>query len=1271
MARVSGLLGAVTRWALALCAVLLVLLALYVSLGRQLIPLVAEYDAQLEARASQALGVPVRIGSLEGRWSRLAPVLLVHDVLVGEGNAALRLDQVKLVPDLWGSLLARAVRIEHLELGGVQLSAVEDAAGKWSLKGLVQQQDQAFDVQRTLQQMEQVERLSVLDSQLTLQPFDHEPMTLTYVGLSLRTGAGRQRLDLRLHLPDGQPLALNVQAQVRAEQWRQGSAQAYLNLPQSDWAQWLPSRYTQRWKLDQLKAGGEFWLDWANADIQRAVVQLDAPAFKGAYAERKPYAIADLKVHAWMQRDADGLAVNAGTVAMSLDGKPWQTHLALQQRAAGSSDEQWHVQADRLDLTPITPLLDALVPLPAQVASIVDGLNVTGVLRNVSLKVRPKASGAERLSYAANLENIGFDAYRGAPAAGNVSGSLIGDTGQGELRLDSEKFMLHLSPIFEKPWHYLKANARLNFKLDDHAFTLIAPAIRVLGEEGKIAADFLIRLPLHREAEPYMDLRVGLVDGDGAYTSKYLPQVLSPSVDQWLRTAIKHGAVDQGYFQYQGSLTSAAPAHSRSITLFFKVHDVTLAFQPGWPEARKVAGNVYIQDGDVRIEAERGQILDTKVSDVSVTVPHVPAGQESHLYVNGSFDGGLADGLKILQTAPIGTADIFAGWQGEGPLKGRLDLDIPLVKGREPKVVVDFSTRAASLKIKSPELALGQLAGTFRFDFDKGLSGEGITAQAFDQPVNAHIFAEGKPGAPLTRISANSRITVKRLVDWLQVKQAVPASGDIAYQLQLRLGGADSQLRVDSDLKGVDIDLPAPFGKSATATRPTGFAMNLQGQERRFDVTYADLARFAYVAPPADLANGRGELLIGTGAPQLPDARGLRIRGALQTLDLEPWQQQAQNYTGGDPGGTASQFVNAVDLQIGTLKGFGQQLDQARVQLNRGTNAWHLSLASQQITGKVDVPDGKATPININLDTVRLPPVDPNVVKADNPVEAPDPLATVDPRKIPAVNVRIQKLLQGDELLGSWSLKLRPTAKGVALNDLDLGLKGLMLTGAGTWEGAPGASSTWFRGRLQGKNLADVLQAWKFAPTVTSESFHLDADGRWPGSPAWVGLKRFSGNLDATLRDGQFVEVEGGAQALRVFGLLNFNAIGRRLRLDFSDVLGKGLSYDRVKGLLVASEGVYVTRTPITLRGPSTDIDLDGTLDMVRDGVNAKVQVALPITNSLPLAAVLVGAPVVGGALFVVNKLLGDRVARFASVQYRIEGSWKDPQMTLVKPFGR
>jgi len=179
----------------------------------------------------------------------------------------------------------------------------------------------------------------------------------------------------------------------------------------------------------------------------------------------------------------------------------------------------------------------------------------------------------------------------------------------------------------------------------------------------------------------------------------------------------------------------------------------------------------------------------------------------------------------------------------------------------------------------------------------------------------------------------------------------------------------------------------------------------------------------------------------------------------------------------------------------------------------------------------------------------------------------------------------------------------------------------------------------------------------------------MDVDGRWPGSPAWLATKRFSGSLDASLNKGQFVEVEGSAQALRVFGLLNFNSIGRRLRLDFSDLFGKGLSYDRVKGLLVASNGVYVTREPILMTGPSSNLELNGTLDLVGDQVDAKLLVTLPLTNNLPIAALIVGAPAIGGALFLIDKLIGDRVARFASVKYTVKGPWKEPKITLDKPF--
>ncbi len=96
----------------------------------------------------------------------------------------------------------------------------------------------------------------------------------------------------------------------------------------------------------------------------------------------------------------------------------------------------------------------------------------------------------------------------------------------------------------------------------------------------------------------------------------------------------------------------------------------------------------------------------------------------------------------------------------------------------------------------------------------------------------------------------------------------------------------------------------------------------------------------------------------------------------------------------------------------------------------------------------------------------------------------------------------------------------------------------MQLKGAGGWEGTAVDSSSWYKGRLDGKNIGDVLKGWGYAPTVTSQDFHLDVDGRWPGSPAYVGPKRFSGSLDAAFRNGQFVEVEGGAQALLTITVL-------------------------------------------------------------------------------------------------------------------------------------
>ncbi len=379
MDRLIRLLATLTRWGLGLCALLLVLTALYVSLGRELTPLVAEYRVDVEDKAREALGMPLHIGELEGTWGGLAPTLLVRDVMVGEGANALHLDQVRVVPDVWASLLAREVRIASLELGGLKLSLKEGADGQWAFEGFPVRQDQPLAPEQLLNRMQRVAQLSLLDSQVTLQPLDQAPLTLTYVGLNLRTGPARQRLDARLTLPDGQPVALSLRTRIRASQWKDAEAEAYLSLPQSDWSRWLPTRLTQQWKLSEIKAGGELWLTWGEGTVQSAALRLHAPQFSGAYAERKPVSITNLALSAWFQRSAQGFSVVLDSLSMNLGETRWESHLQLLQTAAtDKAEELWHVQADRLDLTPITPLLNALAPLPEGVATTLERLKVTG-----------------------------------------------------------------------------------------------------------------------------------------------------------------------------------------------------------------------------------------------------------------------------------------------------------------------------------------------------------------------------------------------------------------------------------------------------------------------------------------------------------------------------------------------------------------------------------------------------------------------------------------------------------------------------------------------------------------------------------------------------------------------------------------------------------------------------------------------------------------------------------------------------------------------------
>lgn len=1262
MSRLLAVVLIFLRRCLWLGAIGLMLLALYVSLGRQLVPLVAEYRLEAQGKARELLDMPVALGRLEGRWEGFAPQLLVQDVMLGTGDAAVRLDRLTLVPDVVGSLLSRQLRFNAVEFTGVHLSLVQSAEGTWHVDGLPERADQGLmDPQKLLAELQKIRRLRLLDSQITFEAHAEAPLTLTYANLQLRTENEKLRLDGRLLLPDGQPLSLLAQARIAANDWRASEAELYLSLPQSDWAAWIPANLTGNWNLEALQAGGDIWLDWRDQGVARAVARIKAPALQIGQAQREPVQIQDLAINAYLDRADEGYRLHLDGLAFTFEETRWrETTVVLQQNVA---ENRWRLQADHIAIAPVAALVHAGIELPEVASEYLLGLAPSGTLRNLQLDYRPAATGAERLAFSANLDEVSIAAHHWIPAARNVSGVARGNLAGGELRFDNRDFSLHLAELFPDRWDYARARGSLRWTLDEQAFTLAAPYLQVDGDEGRIAGDFLIRLMRDPAAEDYMDLRVGISDGDARYTPKYLPTrspAMSPALSEWLHAAIRGGSVEQGYFQYQGALGKSADDNARSLSLYFKMKDAALAFQPGWPMLREGRGEVLIEPSGVRVRLAEARMLDSRVHDA---IANIPLGHAAplHLNVHGRVNGHLRDALSVMQVAPIGTAELFAGWRGDGPLNGALKLDIPLGGGGRPHVTANFSSTDASLSITQAKLQLDALAGEFRYDSERGFSAKTFHGRTLGRQVQGKAFATGEPGKPSTRIEASGTVAVQQLLDWGGIEQPLPVSGELPLRLNLFLASEGSELQVDSSLLGAVLALPAPFGKTAGQRRDTTLRMTFGGERQQYTLRHDNLAALTFVAPGSNWAEGGGELVLGGAAANLRTDRGLHVRGSVPQLNLGEWQALLDTYGDTSENRAGVSMLRSVQLDIGAFEGFGTQIDNLGVELQATASGWSLGLDSETVAGTARLPNTDGEPIVLDLSHVRFPAADPSTAQ-----EPPrDPLAGIDPKALPAMDIAVAEVLRGEEALGAWSLKMRPANDGVAFSDLDLNLKGLRIGGSGGWSG----SRTWYKGRLEGENLADLLLAWGFAPSTTSEDFRLNVDGNWPGSPAFFGLNRLSGRLDARLRNGQLREVDGGAQALRIFGLLNFNSIGRRLRLDFSDLFGKGLSYDRIEAELLAVDGIYTTSQPLTVTGPSSNLELDGRLDLVNDRIDAKLLVTLPVSNNLPLAALIVGAPAIGGALFVVDKLLGDKVARFASVQYKVEGSWQSPKITFDKPF--
>ena len=674
----------------------------------------------------------------------------------------------------------------------------------------------------------------------------------------------------------------------------------------------------------------------------------------------------------------------------------------------------------------------------------------------------------------------------------------------------------------------------------------------------------------------------------------------------------------------------------------------------GWPRIEDISARVVFEGRSLDIRASQGRILGATLEETHVRIADLGAG-EPVLEIRGRATGPATAGRQFLLDSPL--REVAGGAMRqlapEGSVTVNLMLDLPLGPGARR---LSGQVRFPGNTIQTQDIAFSDVTGEITFTDDRW-GARALAARLFDRPVR--IDVDGGGGIP-----SRVRITGRADRAFLQARMAefLPAVADPAWwtildgetdlevsaEISPAQGTGPDDLTIRSSLEGLAIRAPAPLGKSAGVVRPIEITTRAEAGGRWFRFRYADIARGEIVMSAAPKRQHLERLVVQLGRDQRVPPAGPRswVGGSVSHLALSEWQRFLDGLPVTRPQGPQGRPawpLPLIDIEVADFEALGLHLGHLGIRASRAADAWTVALDGEGARGTLRVPHSPQLPIDARFERL--------ILLRDG---SAGPLETLDPSRLPGLVFECRRCVFGTTALGRVRLKTQPGPEGLSIYDVAASAKAFDLSAVGIWQGVGGASSSRFDVEVRGPDLGTMLGAFGYTLPLEGGKTDLKVQARWPGSPADFTLGALQGTLEIGVLDGRFLEVNQGVG--RLFGLLSVHALQRRLRLDFSDIFGKGFAFDRIGGAFSITGGDAYTND-LVMEGPSARIGISGRVGLVRRDYDQRVTVTPSIAGTLPLgAAVLLAQQVFSGLPERINKMLERR--------YRVTGGWDQPVVT-------
>jgi uncharacterized protein (TIGR02099 family) len=1069
-------------------------------------------------------------------------------------------------------------------------------------------------------------------------------------------------LDLRARLQTASgnaDLSAQLDGFLTTHEW---DGETYLKVDNLDvadlFARYLPKEYGLYGLQLDLESWGR-WRDAAPAEAQGSF-QLRDLRLRPTDRDAVPLNLVRASAEFSVQRQQGGLQLGLKDLLLAFRGHLWPSGdlaVAISERPEGG--RQIRVAADYLRIDDLARTLRVRMPWP-ELQDPIERLRPRGELHDFRLSL-DLAPDQTEWRVRSSFSEVATSPWGDIPGVENLSGDLHGQRDHLVLQFDSEDATVSFSELFRDPLKLLRLDGRVDLVRDSDRWQVITE--RLVADTPDIDTRTRMALEYRPDHPLFLDLQTDFSDGDASHALRYYPtSIMSESVVAWLDAAIKSGRVPTGTALVHGTLDEFPfeDPSSGTFQVVFDTRDLELDYLQGWPKLEHLDAHVRFHGNQLDIDLESASIYDSAVTASHGHIDSLnPAGP---LYVKGQVRGPLQNILRLLQEDALRQdfGDIVAPMRAKGDSVLDMEFAIPLED--EVGYALDGHLQLGGSQLSLPEwgFTISDIRG--RLDFDLGgLSARGVRARTLGSPVQVDVtpLRDGT-----TRVRTRGKI---KLEDIGRQVPAIPlraASGRAEFVIDVDVppagtaGGKPSMLSVESDLKGVAIALPAPFGKTADQSSPLRIRLPISEHQTPGGLSYAGQIDASFTND-----GRRVEVVLGGGKAQRDPAAGVRIRGHLGTVDLFDWSE-ALNRLPAAEGNTLETLD--LDLRIDRIQADHLGISDLHLDARLDGGIWQGALEAPNLAGKFSAAQ-KITqrPIQIDLQRLHL-----NLPLGDadfQPAPIPDPEDGPAPSTLPELVLNIVDLRINDANLGQLRFNAQQAPEGLRMTQFNLRDGQVEFDSAGHWSHLGARKETEWGGRLSTSDLGDLLVDLGYSRQVEKAASNLEFLLRWPGNPAQFHRATLAGSINLDVGAGRIVELDPGVT--RVVGLLNLNALTRRLRLDFSDIYKKGYSFDSMQGDFQFAEGTASTSN-LSVLGPSGRIDLDGSADLTARTLDQHVTVTPNLDATLPIAGTLAGGPVAGVAVLVAQKLMNKQVDALNRFEYSLSGPWDQPEVRQLDSGG-